>query len=113
MLVTLSDDTQQAMRAYRLAVGPGEPAAVVLDPQPGLRRRIGTHAVLNLVGDAHGLLSRLSDFMMTSKRTCAFSVSRNCRKGAAGGDGAAILDQQHVADVVAPGQHIAVERCHS
>ena len=67
-----------------------------------------TDAVLDLIGDAMAFVAlvRLHDDVEADLRVLGIE---ELRKGAAGGDGAAILDQQHVADVVAPGQHIAVE----
>ena len=63
MLVALVDDADEAVGAHRLAVGPGEPAADILDPEPGVRRRVGTDAILNLIGDAAAVVAlvRLHD----------------------------------------------------
>ena len=52
MLVALIDDADDAVGALRLAIGAGEPAAGILDPELRIGRRIGADAILDLIGDA-------------------------------------------------------------
>src|SRR5580704_6401047 len=52
MFIALVDNANDAMGADRLAGRTGKPAAGVLDPKPGFGIRVGTNAVLNLIGNA-------------------------------------------------------------
>ena len=90
MLVTLGDDAQQAVRAHRLAVGAGEPAAGILDPKSGVRRWIGADAILDLIGDAVTFVAlvRLRDDVEARLRVFRLE---ELREGAAGYDGARSL----------------------
>ena len=58
-LVALVDDPHRTVRAGRLAVRSGKPAADVLDPKSGFCGGVGPDAVLNVIADAAAFVALL------------------------------------------------------
>ncbi len=106
MLVALGDDPDQSVRAHRLAVGAGKPAAVVLDPQSRVRGGIGADAILNLVGNAMAVVA-FAGFGHRVEACLGIFRVEEFREAGAARDCGAIADQQHVSGVFAPPQGIA------
>ena len=108
VLVALVDDAQDAVGAERLAFGADEPAPGILDPKLGFGRRIGTDAILNLIGDAVSVvvLVRLHDGVEPG--LCVIGV-KELRIAAAGRNRSDVADEQHDGGVGAPNQDVAVE----
>ncbi len=107
-LVAFVDDAHHAVRPHRPGVGTGEPAAGVLDPQPGFGSRIGADAILDLIGDAVAVVARLRIHHHVEARLRVLGL-QELRVGAAGRDGVEVADQQHVGGVGAPHKLIAVD----
>ena len=108
MLVALVDDADDAVGAHRLAVRAGEPAADILDPEPRVRRRVGTDAILNLIGDAAAVVAlvRLHDGVEARLRVLGLE---HLGIGAAGRDRGDVGDEQHRGGVGAPMQRVGVD----
>ena len=100
------DDAHGAVRALRLSVGAGKPAAGVLDP--GSLFDAALESVLHLIGDAvagialAGLLDRIDAAL------AAIGVGAP-RKAGAAGKIADVGDAEHRGGVAAPGQRVGVE----
>ncbi len=91
MLVALVDDAQHAVCARRSAICPRKPAAVILDPQLGIRTGGGPNAILNLVGHTVPVVAlvRLHHSVETGLRILGFE---QLRVTAAGRNGRHIID---------------------
>ena len=97
VIVALVDDAHHAVRARRAPVGTGEPAAIVLDPQPGRAVRAGEQAIFGLIGNAvagiepaglhHGVVARRRVGRIEEARIAApgpsAAISRTCSTSAA------------------------------
>ena len=108
VLVALVDDADDAVGAHRLAVGAGEPAADILDPKPRVRRRVGTDAILNLIGDAAAVVALVRLHDGVEARLGVLGLE-HLGIGAAGRDRGDVGDQQHRGGVGAPMQRVGVD----
>ncbi len=104
--VAVVDDAHGAERARRLAVGAGEPAAGVFDPQQRFAARRRAQAVYDAVEHAMAVVALLRAHDRVEARLRAAVVEQLC-VSASGRDGVAIADQEDVGRVGAPGQLIA------
>ncbi len=107
VLVAIVDDADEAMRAQRLAVLVGEPAAGILDPE---LRRARAHAqrILDLIGDAAAAVGFLRMENRVEARLRIAGIEQ-IGKGAAGRDRPAIAQPEHGGCVVAPDQAIGFD----
>ena len=108
VLVALVDDADDAVGAHRLAVRAGEPAADILDPQPRVRCRVGTDAILNLIGDAAAVVALVRLHDGVEARLGVLGLE-HLGIGAAGRDRGDVGDQQHRGGVGAPMQRVGVD----
>ncbi len=104
--VAVVDDAHGAERARRLAVGAGEPAAGVFDPQQRFAARRRAQAVHDAVEHAMAIVALVRAHDCVEARLRAAVVEQLC-VGASGRDGVAIADQEDVGRVGAPAQLIA------
>ncbi len=108
VLIAFVDDAQHAMRALRTAVRAGEPAAGVLDPEPGLGRRVGTDDILDLIGDAVAVVALVG---LRHDVEAGLGVIRleQLRISAAAGNCRDVGDQQNAGGVGAPRQRVGID----
>ena len=106
-LVPLVDGADDAMRARRLAVGTGKPAAGILDPELCRRRRGGRHIQSDRARPAR---RRSAPGRVTASKA-VLPVGRldPLREGAAVGDLRDIGDAKHRRGIAAPDERVGVE----
>ena len=108
MVVTFGDDAHHAMRARRAPVRSGEPAAVVLDPEPHRAGRSGIQAVFGLIRHAAAGIAPAGLHHGVEARGGVLRVEVSGIT-AAGRDAREVGDLQHLGDIRAPGERVGLD----
>ncbi len=94
VLVAVVDDAHHAVRTDGFAVGAGEPAAGVFEPESGVGVRVGANAILDAIADAAAVVAllRAHDCVEAGLQIVGVEELRKCTGG---GDRLAACDRQN------------------